>query len=100
MTLIHEVIEAAERERFEMRLTKRRWSDVRLRDQTPAPVLAHCRELRAIAQADATPTTRVRVSEVHMQAEHKLELAQVLAKAWAAFHANAPLWRTTGSLHA
>lgn len=54
-------------------------------------------ELREMATVPTTSTMRVLGA---VQSDHKLEFASLLAKAWAAFHANGPLWRTKWSLHA
>lgn len=57
------------------------------------------RQLCAVAQVETTATMRVFGSKVHVQADHEFQFAQVLSKAWAAFHANVPPWRTKGVPH-
>lgn len=53
-----------------------------------------------MATVGATSTMRVLGAGVHMQSDQEFEFASVLAKSWAAFHANSPLWRTKERLHA
>lgn len=92
--LIGELKVAEKKVGFERRFTKCKRAGVWRHDQQAAKVPEACTNFRSMAQVEPTATMRVLGAEVHMQAGQELEFAQILAKAWAAFHLKAPLWRT------
>lgn len=47
-----------------------------------------------------TQCMRVLGAPVHMQADCTQEFDEIFSRAWKAFHAKAPLWRSNGHLHA
>lgn len=98
--MIQELMAEARNVGLQFRLSKCKRAQVKRADQRDErPKLEHT-ELAAMARVPETECLRVLGAPVHTQADSTREFDEIVARAWSAFHAKAPLWRSRGHLHA